>query len=580
MGQSKWVIDWDDDLRYPSLLKDSVWDISTYYIVSFSTDGFSVTKRIAYIGTYLFGPKMGSISTFDLDGKPVHPAKGIKVYFDPYYTRDISFQSALPYYMQRFRVGVFRGFYISGYVMDPPSLKDILMVRTNSLLVPVRAYRYNLDPTGESDEVIYRLFKDGKSFVSNFINFHIVGVGYTTYNVGRSELSGKNILVFGVDSVLRPSFACIYGGSGTDVGTYLYKIDDTTYMVLGYSDSYISSGKYGVFVAKVNTRKCSPYWIRIYYDTLYNISLIPYAINRNVILPLEGGQALTLFHITGTAIDMSGNPDPKYTLFLLTIDDNGSFVNFNRYYFKGGDVGDSSQKRNLLGFESIVDGEDIIVVGETYASFLFSDQLPRLEFIGEPLTVHHGKGFAMRLRTDGSIFWSKVYSSHFEEIDPEGAESGLFAVDRLTDSLFVAGGMVAASDSLTLSYFGASIDVFDGSSTCYDSIHIFRTTYHLTYRKDTFYVGFYPPRYDTVNMKDSLVRAAGYYCIGEPLPFSGVRGGPQAYAVGCGGKGKYEVYTVDGRLVRKGEGMEDFKDLPKGVYMVKRGDRVYKIIRR
>lgn len=43
---------------------------------------------------------------------------------------------------------------------------------------------------------------------------------------------------------------------------------------------------------------------------------------------------------------------------------------------------------------------------------------------------------------------------------------------------------------------------------------------------------------------------------------------------------KYEIYTVDGRLIRKGEGREDLKDLPKGVYMVKRGDRVYKIIKR
>ncbi len=573
------MIDWDDGSRLPSsLLRDSVWDISTFYIVRFPTNGFSVLKRIAYIGTYFPGVKMGSISTFDLDGRPVHPAKGIKVYFDPRYIRDISFQSALPYYMQRFRVGVFRGFYIGGYVKDPSSLKDILMVRTNLLLVPVQAYRYDLDPIGESDEVIYRLFKDGKSFVSNLINFHIVGVGYTTYNVGRSELSDKNILVFGVDSILRPSFACIYGGSGTDVGTYLYKIDDTTYMVLGYSDSYISSGKYGVFVAKIDTRFCRPYWIRIYYDTLYNISLIPYAINRSVILPLEPGQAsLTLFHITGTAIDMSGKPDPKYTLFLLTVDGNGNFVNFNRYYFRSGDP---LQERNLLGFESIVDGEDIIVVGETFASFLFSEQLPRFEFMGGPLTIQHGRGFAMRLRPDGSIIWSKEYLSHFEEIDPEGAESGFFAIGKLTDSLFVAGGMVVALDSLTLSYLGASIDVFDGSSLCYNSRTILRTTYHLTSRNDTFYVGFYPYQYDTVNMEVDLVRAVGHYCNRDPLPFSGVRGGPQAYTVGCGEKGKYEIYTINGRLVKKGEGRENLKNLPKGVYMIKRGNRVYKIIRR
>ena len=43
---------------------------------------------------------------------------------------------------------------------------------------------------------------------------------------------------------------------------------------------------------------------------------------------------------------------------------------------------------------------------------------------------------------------------------------------------------------------------------------------------------------------------------------------------------KYEIYTVSGRLVRKGEGKEDLKDLPKGVYMIRRGGRVYKVIRR
>ena len=43
---------------------------------------------------------------------------------------------------------------------------------------------------------------------------------------------------------------------------------------------------------------------------------------------------------------------------------------------------------------------------------------------------------------------------------------------------------------------------------------------------------------------------------------------------------KYEVYTVSGRLVRKGEGKEDLRDLPKGVYMIRRGERVYKVIRR
>lgn len=526
---------------------------------------------------------MGQIATFDMDGNVSPPSVGVMVYFNPSYDTGISFQSVLPFYRSRGFVDPFGGLYIGGYLeFSSGGPRDILMLQLGRTLGVIRSYRYYFNDT--SDEVIYRLFKDGKTQLSNITNYHVVGIGYTTYHhPSKPHMDKKNILVFGVDSTLKPSFSCIYGGLGDDIGMYLYKQNDSTYIVLGYSDSYTTSGNYGIYVAKINTNDCRPYWVRIFYDTL--ISLIPYAISKNIIIPKEpvdGG--IEVFHITGTAICNRDTLNCRnYNLFLLTIDSNGNFVNFTRYYVPTTTVPEYPD--NLLGFESIVYKGDIIVVGETRADVIFNTSLPRLTTRIYPLSEERGKAFAMRLTPDGLVLWAKEYFSWAGTMDPARDQGIFFSLDKIDDGTFVAGGEVVNFQNYTLENMGAKIKFSNGEAEdCTNDIYPILISHTLKFKKDTVYdkVGGTLILRDLVGISYSRLSMECFTCDFEFCGAVFGRSGPMYHyeKEHFDFVGEFEIYTTSGKFVKRANSYQDVKNLPKGVYMIKRGSKVYKFIRR
>jgi len=585
MGQipTKWVINWSD--YDTSRVEDSLWDVATFKTTYMPIDGH-IPSQFIYVGSYydeLVDELKGMIATFNEFGRPSPPAGGLRVYDDgiDYNFSKMSFYGVLPYYTRRGVIGVLGGFYVGGYVKQDGSPRDVLFIRFGRLLNPIWSYRYDF---GDSDEAIFKIFRNGKRFGANVPIFTVAGVGYTTYNRGNSIFLDRNILFMGIDSLGNPSFACIYGGKGTDVGTYLYKIDDTTYMVLGYSDSYISSRRYGVFVAKVRTTDCKPKWIKVFYDVDSSVDLIPYAISKNQISvspPIDGN---VVFHITGTAVDKDADFESKFYLFLLTLTSEGEVVNYKWY-------NTTANYPNLLGFEHIVVDNDIVVVGGTSPHFVFIDTLPKFGQGGvQPLGEYGGDAIMMRLEWNGDIVWAKRYFSRYEkssDIDIGNSESFLFTLDWVDDSTVIGAGVILRASSEAdkdLQYYSVKARFSDGvgatDPACYGSISVRMINRQLQELTDDKYIFTLPKRYAQPLSWKNLSGFVEDCGSGVYFPFSAISSGPQSYDVGCGGKGEYEIYTVDGRLVRKGEGREDLKDLPKGVYMVKRGDRVYKIIRR
>lgn len=567
-----WTIVWG------SSSTDSVWDVASYELKTLSE-----TKRYAIFVGSSHGAHYGSVKIWDVDNhmEPddyTQPWEWIRL-FSLGSNAKVSFQGVVP--MSK-PIGPVKDipqktdFLIVGYTIISTSWftdTAMLTVRLNSHLDTVDAYVSTLGSPGESSEVLYKVYEWNYDWVPK----GFVSVGYTTYG---SHYRNKNILVAFGDSTGRIVAACVFESPKNDIGMDLYEIDERNFVLVGYTNRQFSVNDttFDAIVIRFNLTEnltCNTLWTRTYH--IDGFSLVPYSIVRTTYI--EG----PIYHIIGTAIPLDYSRHLRG--FVISLDYNGNLL-WSRIY----DDSDHDAPVSLAFLDAHELNGNIIIAGAKKA-FVRGENLPR--FIGNlpsisinsfsKLPYEYGDSpLLMRANRYGFIIGGDKYSTRGCGTSPEREIARLTTVDTVDDSTVIAGGLYYYDydgNHRPNSYYAVKdINVgFWHSGGCRSSYYLEEYTPTTTVGVAKLYVStFLPPNYHArFRIHEEFPDPCGCPPYGEKALTAreGCKGGSEETY------GAYEVYTSSGRLVKKGKGEVRLDDLPRGVYIIRRGDRIRALVK-
>lgn len=568
-----WTLAWRDE----AYLTDSVWDVASYELKTFSG-----TKRYAIFVGSSHGAHYGSVKIWDVDNymEPddyTQPWEWVRLFSLGSNTK-VSFQGVIP------RVSPI------GPVKDIPQKMDLLIVgytvistswftdtamltvRLNSHLDTVDAYVSTLGSPGESSEVLYKVYEWNYDWVPK----GFVSVGYTTYG---SHYRNRNILVAFGDSTGRIVAACVFETPKDDIGMDLYEIDKRNFILVGYTRRQFSVNDttFDAIVIRFNLTEnltCNTLWTHTYH--IDGFSLIPYSIVRTTYI--EG----PIYHIIGTAMPVDLSEAHHLRGFVISLDYNGNIL-WNRIY----DDPSRDHPVSLAFLDAHEINGNIIIAGAKKA-FVMGGNLPR--FIGSlpsvplnsflKLPMEFGdKPLLLRTNEYGYIIGGEMYSMCYDNLTEDAR---LRTVDVVDDSTVIAGGLRFNNDPRQFNgvYYYAVKDIKVGfwhSGGCKSNYYSKDSIPTTTVDGARLYVStFLPPNYRArFRIHEEFPYLCGCAPSGEKALTAreGCKGGSEETY------GAYEVYTSSGRLVKKGKGEVRLDDLPRGVYIIRRGDRIRALVK-
>ncbi len=579
VSADNWIMNWEEYSRYSPSGSDTLWDVDAYVERDIY---FRLHRRAIFVGSYIASAstQYGMAGTWELDTS-LHPIRGIRLFKSP--GNVINFQSVDPIYTY---MGPIRGkgsgeitiskFWVAGYSHIRTKGRDTNIIITKLDRNLNHLYTKEYDLNGEVD-VLYKIYTVNYPEID--IRDGFAAIGYTTY--GKNE----NILFVAGDSSGNIFTTCVFETPGRDVGMGLYEIESGKFIAIGYTNfNGGSDTSYSPIVIKFNVKKnmCEVVWARVYRVDGY--TLVPYDIDRT--LYLEGA----MYHITGTAVPLSDQIHTKG--FILSIDINGNLMGSKIY-------NPSITRGALTMFEEYVDtmSNEIIVVGAEY-DYGFVDQLRR--FIGDidtssyaPLNIKRNRAIITTLSSSGAIVGTNKYSAYnFDRVD----RTLLFAVSKIDDTLLVSAGMYYSSDPP--SYDGSYLQYYAIKTTrpslgnqpnCSGSINIYSSPINVSTIVPSLHVNFVRPlRYPLdLTTEDPYYQGCvcgsgeAYTCEYWYLSFKSTGKGKcgSGFSSASQSSGYYEIYNASGSLVGKGYGEADLKDLPQGIYFLRRGGTIKKVIR-
>ncbi len=499
------------------------------------------------------------------------------------------------------RLITLQGFLVGGYRANiwPPSPSDALLMRLDPYGNIVWSYKYGTDT---SDEKIIKIIRDGILCCDPFgtaLPYPYAMVGYTTLK-GIPEgpptngLDDKNFLFMAVDSLGDVVKACVYGGDGVDVATYIEKNPQGGFFIVGYSNSF--SSRYGVLLLRVRD-DCRVMWSRLYLAPSGH--LFPYAVR------IDGQGRLV---ISGTYRPYLSTTDGIKS-FVFQVDTvYGNIINqkmFVLFDARGEDV----DTLHTYGYEITIlpDGNYAFVGNATlYEPFdnqilLFLSQQPT-----QPLAVESwSRAYIIKLNPALDTLWVRQYRRNYDKSFAENSLTALYAVYPQHAGGILGVGQIGERGSIpfipdTVFPYIVNVRSSDGKTdedltlgdSCWDE-HIdvdFTNPGFIGYPVDVVREDL-PLTKIPVNMivyefEDNafLPRCPGSGLFrascGGNKPISpeveNIKG--DVYVFGEGDV-KYEVYTPDGRLLNRGYGKKVFIK-KKGVYIIRANGKSKVIIRR
>ncbi len=587
VSADNWIMNWEEYSRYSPSGSDTLWDVDAYVERDLY---FRLHRRAIFVGSYIASAstQYGMAGTWELDTS-LRPIRGIRWFKSP--GNVINFQSVDPVYTY---MGPIRGkgfgeitiskFWVAGYSHIRTSGRDTNIIITKLDRNLNHLYTKEYDLNGEVD-VLYKIYTVNYTAMASTMNPPIIngfaGIGYTTYG---ERFHNENILFVAGDTNGDIFATCVFETPGRDVGMGLYEIESGKFIAIGYTNfNGGSDTSYSPIVIKftVTPNGCNILWARVYRVDGY--TLVPYDIDRT--LYIEGA----MYNITGTAVPLSDQTHTKG--FVLSIDIDGNLMG-GKFY------NPSIAGGALTMFEEYVDttSNEIIVVGAEY-DYGFIDQLRR--FIGDidtsssaPLNIKRNRAIITTLSPSGAIVGTNKYSAYnFDRVD----RTLLFAVSKIDDTLLVSAGMYYSSDPP--SYDGSYLQYYAIKTTrpslgnqpnCSGSINIHSSPINVSTIVPSLHVNFVrPSRYllDLITedpyYQGCVCGNGGENCEYWYLSFKTTGKGKcgSGSSSASQSSGYYEIYNASGSLVGKGYGEADLKDLPQGIYFLRRGGTIKKVIK-
>ena len=568
-----WIMTW----REVTAIADTLWDVKAYVERDIFFNNY---RRAVFVGSYVanYIYKYGMAGTWNLDSA-YSPVKGVR-----WFKSDgnvIDFQSVDPIYVGSDPAErTVSKFWVAGYSHIRTEGRDtnIIITKLDRNLNHLYTKEYDF---GSGVDVLYKIYTvnypgvaSNDGVIRPIIN-GFAAIGYTTYGASGDE----NILFVAGDTSGDIFTACVFKTLGTarDVGMGLYEIEPGTFLAVGYTNF---TGAYSPIVIKftVGVKGCDVAWVRIYMADGYK--LIPYAIDRT--LYIEGA----MYNIIGTALPLY-YPSGKVGGFRLAIDGDGNLMGIKLYY-----PDSRRESEGLVLFDEYVDttSNQIITVGSWYPYGL-TDSLRRfIENQGSqqplrsprPANVIRNKALILTLSNSGDTLGARIYGFTYPD---HVKHTLLFAVSNIDDTTLISAGSFydagiigskpqyyaiktskppldqqpLCSRTLKIRYIQPDVRVYSPLirvSTVYPSKYLIDLT-----TEDPYYGGGVCT--DTYDGGGKLTSKA----VEE-----GTCGSPEIF-------GPYKVFNSSGYLVKRGSGRVDLKGLPKGIYFIKWGRVVKRVVK-